>query len=174
MRKIVTVPQKAILSFFFSSLLFGSVALLVYFEVFKLGEDHIYNPIVKQAIVNETLKDAMLLSGHLSGLQSQFSALLSMPAIQSGLNSNQVETNTSELSSIFDIFLESIPALDSVLFIDLDKNSIYFSTDSIGSNDDGSFSSEYWNKIKYLADSFINDIASEKQVKLILNGKKMV
>ena len=168
----MTTPQKVTLTFFFSSLLFGSVALLVYFEVFKLGEDHIYNPIVKQAIVNETLKDAMLLSGHLSGLQSQFSALLSMPAIQSGFNSNQVEANASELSSIFDIFLESIPALDSVYFIDLDKNSIYFSIDSISSNDGGSFSPEYWNSIKYLANSFITDIMPEKQARLFLDEEK--
>jgi len=124
----VTVAQKAVFSFVLSALLVGGVTALAYTGVLDLLENRFYNPSASEALIRETARDARLLGEYLAALQNRFSSLLSVRAVRLSFLPAQDAQDVYEQSRLFGELLESIPALQSVRFIDSAGSRIHFST----------------------------------------------
>ena len=124
----MTVSQKAVFSFVLSALIVGGITALAHTGIFNLIENQFYNPAVSEALVRETAKDAEMLSGAISGLQTRFSSLLFAPEVHRIFLSGRDPADINELSELFGALHESVPALHSVRFIDPSGERIHFST----------------------------------------------
>ena len=124
----MTLAQKSIFSLVLAAVLVGGAAVLAHTGIFDLIENHFYNPAAGEALVRQAAKDAKLLSGVLSGLYERFSFSLSEPAVRRSLLSGQGADDIDEMSGIYSLLHKSVPALQSVRFVDSGGERMYFST----------------------------------------------